>query len=634
MLKVIHKYQRSIVAFLISGIVCFSMLGFGVDFFMDRNAVPAVITIGDTEVTSAQFRRERQAIEARYRQQFGPNYPQLLDSFGINLDNQAVDQIVPKVVLNQVASEYGMYASPAEVKKEIKSALPGAFTPEGYVAFLRAVGMSAGEFESEVSKDKAREQLIRFVSLMAVPSEAELRSRVERDKTELTVRGVLFAPKEFEASVLDPGDEALEEYYNENSLDYEIAPRVAYDYVTFLPADYQDKVEIFPEDAELYYDEHQSEYRTKAKANVSEIFLSFANSASEEEKEARKELADKLVTELREGADFSEYVTKYSDDVATKFSGGSLGEIEEGSKEHDEIASVIFSGVEEGILDPIVKESGVHIVQVTNLIPSGRKAFSEVEKEIEKKLRERDAPGIATEMAYSALERFQSSSKSLMEFVRTDEETVGKGESLENSFAAGEDPNPELTGLSAEALSLGKGKHIVELPNAAVLVSVREVTEADLPGFSAVREKVLSDYRRKEAPLVAEKKAEEFVAKLGAVEGELSSEEYDKVVAEFNGKTIEEQKFILAEGPKEDLRAPMIQKALSGVTKAQLLDEPFLTPNGQVVVDVRGVQKPKKEAIEKALSEYEAREKSRAERELLDSLVNTWKSERDVQIML
>jgi peptidyl-prolyl cis-trans isomerase C len=95
--------------------------------------------------------------------------------------------------------------------------------------------------------------------------------------------------------------------------------------------------------------------------------------------------AQKLLDELRAGADFEEYVERYSDDPGSKARGGSLSKsIRRGEQDITPPYSEALFDIEEvGAYSEITdSQFGIHIIRLDGITPSGYKEYEEVKGEI------------------------------------------------------------------------------------------------------------------------------------------------------------------------------------------------------------------------------------------------------------
>ena len=96
---------------------------------------------------------------------------------------------------------------------------------------------------------------------------------------------------------------------------------------------------------------------------------------------AAKATADKVRADLVGGADWTKEAAQYSDDSASKASGGDLGTVTRGEMV-PEFDAVAFSLAKDEISQPIKTTYGYHVIQVTGITPAKQSTLDEVKAEI------------------------------------------------------------------------------------------------------------------------------------------------------------------------------------------------------------------------------------------------------------
>jgi peptidyl-prolyl cis-trans isomerase SurA len=116
---------------------------------------------------------------------------------------------------------------------------------------------------------------------------------------------------------------------------------------------------ITPEEARRYFDQHKDKFRKPETVELSEIFLSLAGKSDTEVRAH----ADRLVTQLRAGADFKALATAESDRSNARQDGGKVGLFEVTNLRPD-IAAAIKNVKASGVSDPLRSDEGYQILRV------------------------------------------------------------------------------------------------------------------------------------------------------------------------------------------------------------------------------------------------------------------------------
>jgi len=149
--------------------------------------------------------------------------------------------------------------------------------------------------------------------------------------------------------------------------------------------------------AKAYYEAHRSDYVRPESRKVRHILISpfvvltdgsRSRTASEAEWEAARVEAEKVRRELQNGANFISEAEKYSDDEATKDSGGELGAVTRGMLV-PAFEDAVFSLKKGEISAPVRTQYGYHLIQVTDIVPEQQLAYEQVKEQIKTSLLEK-----------------------------------------------------------------------------------------------------------------------------------------------------------------------------------------------------------------------------------------------------
>ena len=145
-------------------------------------------------------------------------------------------------------------------------------------------------------------------------------------------------------------------------------------------------ITIPAEEAHQYYDAHKEKYkevRLKAiKIEFSEQAASSPGSASGSGKRSEAEakaLADKLVADLRNGADFVKLVAQYSEDAASKAKNGDFATIQGSDNIPEEVRTPVMAMKPGDISSPIRQPNAIYIFRAESVT---YKPFDEVSADI------------------------------------------------------------------------------------------------------------------------------------------------------------------------------------------------------------------------------------------------------------
>jgi parvulin-like peptidyl-prolyl isomerase len=134
-----------------------------------------------------------------------------------------------------------------------------------------------------------------------------------------------------------------------------------------------DDVKVTDAQIKKYYDEHQSQYGVPEQREVAHILVK------------KKELADKLYDQIKNGADFSKLAKQYSQDPGSKKQGGKLT-ISKGQTvgPFDQTAFLLSTGQ---VSRPVKTDFGYHIIKALGEVkPAKTTPFAKVKSSIRQQL--------------------------------------------------------------------------------------------------------------------------------------------------------------------------------------------------------------------------------------------------------
>jgi parvulin-like peptidyl-prolyl isomerase len=149
-------------------------------------------------------------------------------------------------------------------------------------------------------------------------------------------------------------------------------------------------VTVTEDEVQAYYNAHKSQYVEPESRDVKHILISpfaklvdntIATTATQEEWDAAKSEAEKVRSEIQNGADFASEAEKYSDDAATRDSGGELGVVVRGQMV-PEFEEAVFSLQKGELSEPVKTQYGYHLIVVNDITPERQLAFDQVKETI------------------------------------------------------------------------------------------------------------------------------------------------------------------------------------------------------------------------------------------------------------
>jgi peptidyl-prolyl cis-trans isomerase SurA len=145
------------------------------------------------------------------------------------------------------------------------------------------------------------------------------------------------------------------------------------------------RVSVGDDEVRSYYQQNARQMQGDRQAHLRQILIAVPDGASEADAEQKKRVAEKVVDLARGGTQFAELAKQYSDDDATKGSGGDLGFIGKGVMVDalDEAVAAMEAGDVRG---PIRTSRGWVVLQLVERKSGDLRPFDEVKEQLRRQL--------------------------------------------------------------------------------------------------------------------------------------------------------------------------------------------------------------------------------------------------------
>jgi len=365
-------------------------------------------TIGRERVSSdAYFQTLRQRLEAMKRE-----YPQLDRGViqQLNVPQQVLQQIVEQSLLLQIARDMKIGASDEEVRARIV-AYPvfqkdGRFIGfEEYKQVLDWNRIPLAEFESGLKKEIAVTKVVQLLTSGIAVTDEEVWANYRKQNETANIEYLVAETGKIEVAE-QPGDAAIQAFFEKDKARYRIPETRTADYVFFRTDDLKKDVKTDPAEIESYYRDNISQFRDPEKIRVSRVWLPFTPAA----KAVVLAEAESVRNQAEAGADFAELARKHSKDDKAK-DGGDWGVSAWASltaRETEEIRKL-----EAGRVSGVVEiDGGAAVLKVTERSAEVTRPLEEVRAVVMGSLEDQKAREMAVEKI-AGIERAARKQKSL-----------------------------------------------------------------------------------------------------------------------------------------------------------------------------------------------------------------------------
>ncbi|MGP4789068.1 SurA N-terminal domain-containing protein [Psychrobacter sp. 1Y11] len=276
------------------------------------------------------------------------------------LHEQVLKGLIDRTLLEQQAGKLGMTVSDDTINRlllqeEIFKDAEGNFSNDQFSNFLRQRGMTKDQLFAEFRNQLSLDQLNASIVGTAIYPMRAVNQLIDLQLETRKVWLHRFNWQDYQQQVkVTQAD--VETYYNANKNKLKSDAMVDLAYIQLIPANIEVN-QVTSEELEQQYESYKQQLGVVDERMISQILLSGDDA---------KARADKVLAELKQGADFSTLAKQYSDDP-TGTSGGAIGRFNPSVFGND-AAKVedALEGLEVGEVSPAVNTSfGYQIFKVT-----------------------------------------------------------------------------------------------------------------------------------------------------------------------------------------------------------------------------------------------------------------------------
>ena len=555
-LQSIRERLTGIIAIFIFAILIIPFAFVGVNSYFTSDAVNSVARVNDVDITVNEFQQGFQNYRRRMQSVMGANFDPIQFDQPI-IRRQYLDTLIDRVLLTQVAAESGLTVDDDRLAQAIRE-LPGfqvdgVFNPDVYQSRLLSQGTTPQGFENDLREQMILEQYPEAVSSSAIATQWELRELVRLQDQQRSFKAIVLKaesatggedsggesaveagdaapiaadtqPEETEpsASVEAAGDSGIEEeaitaWYESHPELYRSQEEVTIEYVELDAEAMVDDVEPDEDQLRARFEEQKARFVTPEARLASHILIEVAPDADAVAIETARQQAETLSERAREGEDFADLASEYSQDAGSASLGGDLGWVEPGFMVQAFEDGLYALTLNSPISDPVQTGFGWHVIELREIRPAEGMSFEEA----------RDT--IASEYAAESRERkFLEQADRLVDIIYEDPTTLAAAAEelglevmrigpFTRAGGEGLAANPDVVAAAFSDLVLQQGavSDPVDLgENHIVMIRLAEYFPESVLPLSDVRDQVVASVRRERAMQSASQQAEELLAAL------------------------------------------------------------------------------------------------------------------------
>ena len=490
-------------------VVVFVLWGVGTN---QQSSNPEVARVADQSISYSQWAQAYQMQVDNIRRQFGGNIDEATLS-ALNLKEQALNQLIDRVVLVREAEAMGFRVSDEELMNHIRS-IPafqanGQFSPPNYRQMLTQFRLTPEDFEASQRDDLLIQKISDVISRAAKVTRSEADDWYRWQNAAVNLEYVLIGIDQ--AANIELSEDDLGAYFEKNQSRYQTPAKRDVRYLVFRSADYRPQVKLSDDDVASYYDEHIDEFETPHTIEARHILFKVDQDADPDTVEAARVRAEAVHVLIEAGGDFAELAKTHSEGP-TRDAGGFLGTFGRGQmvKAFEDAAFALEAGQ---VSAPVRTEFGWHIIKVEKQNPARTRTLAEADDKIRGQLTDSRARALAIEDAEAAYD---------LSYEDEDLAAVAQqlGRELHNTGMIAR--NDAVEGISDAAafsrivfdLRSGGISEVKEIGRDYYIAQVTEVQEPQVPSLESVRDRLTEDLKQEKRWDQTENQAKAFLLAL------------------------------------------------------------------------------------------------------------------------
>ena len=355
MLSAIRNKSKGWVAYLIVGLITVPFALFGIQDYVSRTANTSIATVNGEDLDLNIYYQELNSQQRNLQQQLGAFYSQEIDN---GLKQNILDSMINEKLLENFANSIEVVTLDDEVRSVIEMnpafQVDGAFSEDRYSQLLRLNSYSPAGYEIAQSKALTRDQIKRNLSGSAFMSSTVIKQLNDLASQQREVSYLALDANNYLDQV-SISDSVISEYFNENRVSFIEGRKVKVDFVELSLGSMPEPESPDDQTLQSLYDDNIDLYTNAEKRRTQHILV------------ASEELANELLEQINQGADFAELAIANSEDTSSSEQGGDLGFNEKGliGPEFDEVAFAMSVGE---VSDVVSTDYGFfHIIKLNGI---------------------------------------------------------------------------------------------------------------------------------------------------------------------------------------------------------------------------------------------------------------------------
>ena len=608
MLGKIRNKSKGWIAYLIVGLITIPFALFGIQSYIGSSSNSIIASVDGEEIALATYYKRLNLEQRNLQQQLGSNYSSEVDA---TLRQMMIDGMIQEKLLENYANSLKLVTLDEEVRAIIQSnelfQVDGVFSEERYSQLLRLNNYTPLSYEQSQVELMKQDQIKRNLTHSAFLTSQQIERFKALAGQQRYASFIVLSTEKYQDQISVTQEQVIE-YFDTNQSSFVELPKIKVNYVELSLDDIEEQEAADYETLRSLYDEDKELFTNPEQRSAQHILVE------------ERELAESLLEEIQQGADFSELARIHSIDTSTKDSGGDLGYFERDIMV-PEFDKVVFKmGI--GELSKVVEtDFGFHIIKLTEIQPENIKSFEESREQLvslhQKKAAQQKLYSLQEELGNLAYEdpldfvaeQLDLDLKASDYFSRTSEE-------YEEQFVA--------TAYSDLVLNEGENSDVIELDQGRFIVM-------NLADQIPERQKTLDEVQTQIADILKTIEAKKIIDDLAAnISSSLSNSDNNKAEALIAENELEwsEPNWISRNSELPLNMTSMIFKMTKPITGESVYSSNSLNENFSIVIDLKDVR-VSEEIVDESISDGYLNEELN---ELFINLIKELKNSAEIKV--
>ena len=369
MLSNIRNKSKGWIAYLIIGLITIPFALFGIQSYIGGSSNSIIASVDGEEILLTTYYTKLNLEQRNLQQQYGSNYSAEIDTA---LRQMLIDGMIQEKLLDNYANSLELVTLDEEVRAFILAnelfQVEGVFSEERYNQLLRLNSYTPLSYEESQAKLMKQEQLKRNLVHSAFLTSQQVEKIKALAGQQRYASFIVLSTEKYMDQVSVTQDQVIE-YFDTNQSSFVELPKIKVNYIELSLDDIKEQEVADEETLRSLYDDDKEIFTNPEQRSAQHILVE------------ERELAESLLEEIQQGADFSELARIHSIDTSTKDSGGDLGYFERDIMV-PEFDKVVFE-MDIGELSEVVEtDYGFHIIKLTEVQPENIKSFEESREQL------------------------------------------------------------------------------------------------------------------------------------------------------------------------------------------------------------------------------------------------------------